>query len=58
MKKLILVLVASLFIFTVSDAQIFKYGIKAGIGFSSLKIEDLTGIDNGADVYDLVTGEV
>jgi len=57
MKKLILILVASLFIFTASDAQIFKYGIKAGIGFSSLKIEDLTGIDDGADVYDLVTGE-
>jgi len=57
MKKLILILVASLFIFTASDAQMFKYGIKAGIGFSSLKIEDLTGIDDGADIYDLVTGE-
>jgi hypothetical protein len=44
MKKLILVLVASLFIVIATDAQIFKYGIKAGIGFSSLKIEDLTGI--------------
>ncbi len=57
MKKLILVLVASMFLFSVSDAQMFKYGIKAGVGFSSLKIEDLTGIDNGQDVYDLVTGE-
>jgi len=57
MKKLILILVASLFIFTASDAQMFKYGIKAGIGFSSLKIEDLTGINDGTDVYDLVTGE-
>jgi hypothetical protein len=57
MKKLILILVASLFIFSASDAQMFKYGIKAGIGFSSLKITDLTGIDDGADVYDLVTGD-
>ncbi len=57
MKKLILVLVASLFIFSVSDAQIFKYGIKAGVGFSSLKFEDITGISDGADVYDLITGE-
>lgn len=57
MKKLILILVASLFIFTASDAQMFKYGIKAGIGFSSLKIEDLAGINDGTDVYDLVTGE-
>ena len=57
MKKLILILMASLFVFTASDAQMFKYGIKAGIGFSSLKITDLTGIDDGADVYDLITGE-
>ena len=57
MKKLILVLVASFFVFTLSDAQIFKYGIKAGIGFSSLKIEDLTGITDGSDAYDLITGD-
>ena len=57
MKKLILVLVASLFIVTATDAQIFKYGIKAGIGFSSLKFEDLTGLDDGSDVYNLITGD-
>jgi hypothetical protein len=58
MKKLILVLIASMFIFTMSNAQLFNYGIKAGIGFSSLKIEDITGIDGGLDgVYDLVTGD-
>ena len=57
MKKLILVLVASFFIFQVSDAQMFKYGIKAGVGFSSLKIEDVMAIDDGAAVYDLVTGD-
>lgn len=57
MKKLILVLLVSFFVFQVSDAQIFKYGIKGGIGFSSIKIEDLTGIDDGSDVYDLITGD-
>ncbi|MCK5135389.1 MAG: PorT family protein [Bacteroidales bacterium] len=57
MKKLFLVLVASFFIFQVTDAQMFKYGIKAGIGFSSLKIEDITGIDDGNSVYDLITGD-
>ncbi len=57
MKKLILILIASLFIVTASDAQIFKYGIKAGIGFSSLKFEDLTGLNDGSDVYDLITGD-
>ena len=57
MKKLILVLIASMFIFTMSNAQLFNYGIKAGIGFSSLKIEDITGINDGSDVYDLITGD-
>ena len=57
MKKLILVLMVSMFVFTVSNAQLFNYGIKAGIGFSSLKIDDITGISDGSDVYDLVTGD-
>ncbi len=57
MKKLILVLVASFFLFQVADAQLFRYGIKAGIGFSSLKIEDLTGLNDGQAVYDLATGD-
>ncbi len=57
MKKLILMLIASMFIVTVSNAQLFNYGIKAGIGFSSLKIEDITGISDGSDVYDLITGD-
>jgi len=57
MKKLIFIVVASLFIVQVSDAQIFKYGIKAGIGFSSIKMDDVTGISDGSDVYDLVTGD-
>lgn len=57
MKKLFSVLFASLFLFQVADAQIFKYGVKAGVGFSSLKFEAITGIEDGGDVYDLVTGE-
>lgn len=57
MKKLILVLFASMFIFSLSNAQFFNYGIKAGIGFSSLKMEDITGISDGGDVYDLITGD-
>jgi len=57
MKKLLLVLAASLFMFQLADAQLFKYGLKGGIGFSKLKIEDITGIEDGSDVYDLVTGD-
>jgi len=56
MKKLILVFLASLFVYTASEAQIFQYGIKAGVGFSSLKFEEITGINDEGDVYDLVTG--
>ena len=57
MKKLCLVLVVSFFMFQAADAQLFKYGLKAGIGFSSLKFNDVTGIEDGSDVYDLVTGD-
>jgi hypothetical protein len=57
MKKLFLVLIASMFIFTMADAQLFKWGLKGGIGFSSLKIDDITGINDGSDVYDLITGD-
>jgi len=57
MKKLILVMVASMFVFTMADAQMFSWGIKGGIGFSSINMDDITGIEDGDDVYDLVTGD-
>ncbi len=57
MKKLIFIAVASFFLVQTSNAQLFSYGIKGGIGFSSLKINDLTGISDGSDVYDLITGD-
>ncbi len=57
MKKLILILVASFFLAQVADAQIFNWGLKGGLGFSSVKISDITDITDGSDVYDLVTGE-
>ncbi len=57
MKKLILILVASFCLAQVADAQFFKWGLKGGLGFSSVKISDITDITDGSDVYDLVTGE-
>ncbi len=57
MKKLILIALASFFLVQVSNAQLFNYGIKAGIGFSSLKMDDITGINDGSDVYNLITGD-
>jgi opacity protein-like surface antigen len=56
MKKLIFVLAASFFLIQFADAQLFQYGIKAGVGFSSLKIDDLA-ITDGGDAYDLITGD-
>ena len=57
MKKLILILVASVFLLQVADAQLFKYGLKAGVGFSSLSIDDVSGITGAHGAYDLVTGD-
>ena len=57
MKKLTFILAISLFLFQTSNAQMFQWGIKAGLGINSLKIADLTNIEDGSDVYDLVTGE-
>lgn len=57
MKKLIFIAVAAFFLVQTSNAQLFNYGIKAGIGFSKLSINDLTDISNGSDVYDLITGD-
>jgi len=57
MKKLLLVLAASFLLFQISDAQLIKFGIKGGVGFSKLAIEDITGLTDGTDVYNLVTGE-
>ena len=57
MKKLILVLIVSFFLVQIADAQMFKIGIKGGLGYSNLKIEDLTGVGSGEDLYDLATGD-
>jgi hypothetical protein len=57
MKKLILILVASFFMVQLADAQMFSFGLKGGIGFSTVKIEDITGIQDGGDVYKLITGD-
>ena len=57
MRKLIFILMALFLMVQSSNAEMFQWGIKAGLGFNSLKIADLTGIQEGSDVYDLVTGK-
>jgi hypothetical protein len=57
MKKLIFILAMSFLLLPAVKAELFQFGIKAGLGLNSLRIEDLTGLDNGSEVYDLVTGD-
>ena len=57
MKKLIFILVASFFMVQVADAQLFKWGIKGGLGFSTVKISDITDIQDAGGAYSLATGE-
>ncbi len=57
MKKTFLFSVAIIFLAQISQAQLFSYGIKAGVGFSSIPFDDITGIQDGSDAYDLVTGD-
>lgn len=57
MKKLIFILLASFFLVQVADAQLFKWGIKGGLGFSSVQISDITDIQDPQGAYDLATGE-
>ena len=58
MKKVLFVMIASL-LFTVSaDAQLFQIGVKGGVNFSQLAMDDITGIQDGGDVYDLITGDM
>ena len=57
MKKLLLICAVSLFVLTTADAQMFKIGLKGGVGFSKMTFDDITGITDGSDAYSLVTGE-
>ena len=57
MKKIALISIAALFLSVMANAQFFQIGLKAGVNFASLAMDDITGINTGNDVYDLVTGE-
>ena len=57
MKKLIFLTITALFLFSAANAQFFQYGLKAGVNFSTLAMDDITGINSGTEVYNLVTGE-
>lgn len=57
MKKIAIISIAVLFLSVAANAQLLQFGAKAGINFSTLQMDDITGITEGSQVYDLVTGE-
>lgn len=57
MKKLFLILAATFLLTGLSHAQLFQFGIKGGVGFSQVDINSITDINDGSDVYDLITGD-
>lgn len=57
MKKIAFITIAVLFLSVTANAQLLQFGVKGGINFSTLQMEDITGITDGSQVYDLVTGE-
>src|SRR6056297_58386 len=57
MKKIAILSIAAFFVAVSANAQLFQYGIKGGVNFSSITMDDITGITDGAEVYNLITGE-
>lgn len=57
MKKVIFLTITAMFLFTAANAQLFQYGLKAGVNFSKLAMDDISNINTGTEVYDLITGE-
>jgi len=57
MKKIAILSIAAVFVAVSANAQLFQYGLKGGVNFSSISMDDVTGITDGASTYDLVTGE-
>jgi hypothetical protein len=57
MRKIAILSIAAVFVAVSANAQFFQYGLKAGVNFSSISMDDITGISDGTDVYNLVTGE-
>lgn len=57
MKRFVLLSMAVLLLSFTAQAQLFQFGIKGGLNYSSLAMEDITGITDGTEVYDLLKGE-
>jgi hypothetical protein len=57
MKKIVVISIAVAFLSITANAQLFQYGLKLGVNYSSLAMEDIPDIHDGADIYDLLAGE-
>ena len=53
MKKVIIVIAVSFLFVQLSKAEIFQFGIKAGLAYSNIKINDIAL----TDTYNMVTGD-
>ncbi len=57
MKKVLLVFLSFALFSVSSNAQFFQIGVKGGINFANLAIDDIKIINTGSEVYDLVSGD-
>ncbi|MCA1746817.1 MAG: PorT family protein, partial [Bacteroidales bacterium] len=57
MRKIAILSIAAVFVAVSANAQLFQYGIKGGVNFSSISMDDITGISDGSETYSLITGE-
>jgi len=59
MKKILIASIAAMFFFATAEGQLFQYGIKAGVNFSKISMDDITNLQNNPaeGSYKLVTGE-
>lgn len=57
MKRIVLFSIAVMFVAVSANAQIFQFGIKGGVNYSTLAMDDIMNITDGAEAYDLLKGE-
>jgi len=57
MKKIAILSIAAFFVAVSANAQLFQYGIKGGVNFSSISMDEIKNINSSGAAYDLITGE-
>lgn len=57
MKKILIAFSIALLIPAASSAQFFKFGVKGGVNYSSLRFDDIKNVASGATSYNLMSDE-